>query len=164
MNLKPLFSHLKRKATDSMRISWGVKIAVLYISFVVLILAMVVFSLTRNSPLVKENYYEEEIKYQQQIDRLKRTKTLSEEIKYQQIDGGMMIKFPEEIDVKNIKGDILLYRPSDEKKDFKLSLNLDTEREQTINIAKLDKGFWRIKLNWVMYDVEYYDESHFYIK
>ncbi len=147
-----------------MNMSWGIRIAVLYISFVIIVIAMVVFSLTRDIPLVKENYYEEEIKYQQQIDRLKRTRKLSEEIKYRQIDGGLVIKFPKEIDAKNIEGNILLYRPSDENKDFKLSLNLDEEREQTINITKLDKGFWRIKLNWTMNGVEYYDESHFYLK
>jgi len=146
-----------------MRINWGVRIAVLYISFVIMIIAMVIFSLTRDIPLVNDNYYEEEIKYQQQIDRFKRTKKLSEEVKYQQIEGGLIIRFPKEIDVKNIKGDILLYRPSDEKKDFKLSLNPDDEREQIINITKLDKGFWRIKLNWMMNGVEYYDESQFYL-
>lgn len=163
MNLKHLFSHLKRKAINCMKISWGVRIAVLYISFVIMIIAMVIFSLTRDIPLVKENYYEEEIKYQQQIDRLERTKTLSGEIKYKQIDGELIIIFPKECDVKNVKGDILLFRPSDEKKDFKISLSLGAEREHTINITKLDKGFWRIKLNWKMNGVEYYDESHFYI-
>ena len=51
-----------------MRINWDVRIAVLYISFVIMIIAMVIFSLTRDIPLVNDNYYEEEIKYQQQID------------------------------------------------------------------------------------------------
>jgi hypothetical protein len=48
--------------------SWGTKIAFLYLSFATMIGVMVYKSVTQSVDLVAPNYYEQELKYQDKID------------------------------------------------------------------------------------------------
>jgi hypothetical protein len=53
--------------------NWGYKIAITFILFGALIIFMVVKSFQQNIDLVTDDYYQEELKYQQQIDKLENT-------------------------------------------------------------------------------------------
>lgn len=139
--------------------NWGKKIAVLYIGFVVATLAFVFFAMTQKVDLVTDNYYEKELKYQEQIDKIKKTKELKEKTEIQLIEKTVKIKFPSLPD-KNIQKDfILFYRPSDPSKDVKIQVTADSLGFQLIPVEKLTKGFWKIKLNWTSGGSEFYDES-----
>jgi len=138
---------------------WGKKIAVLYIGFVVLTLAFVVFAMNQRVDLVIDNYYEKELKYQEQIDKSKRTKELKEKTEIQLLEKTVKIKFPSRPD-KNIQKDfILFYRPSDPSKDVKIQVSADSLGFQFIPMEKFAKGFWKIKLNWTSAGSEFYDEG-----
>jgi hypothetical protein len=138
---------------------WGKKIAILYIGFVVLTLAFVIFAMNQRVDLVTDNYYEKELKYQEQIDKSKRTKDLKEKMDIQLLDKAVKIKFPAPPD-KNIQKDfILFYRPSDPSKDIKIQVAADSLGFQIIPVEKLSKGFWKIKLNWTSKGSEFYDEG-----
>ena len=141
------------------KINWGVRIAVLYIGFIILVLAMVVFAMTKKSELVSDNYYAQELKFQEQIDKNNRTDELTEQVKIEYSGSFISIKFPDTYNKKEISGVINFYRPSDDSKDFKLKIELDENGEQKIITAKLLKGFWKLKLNWTMSGKEYYKEA-----
>lgn len=139
--------------------SWGKKIAVLYIGFVVLTLAFVFFAMNQRVDLVTDNYYEKELKYQEQIDKSKRTKELKEKTDIQLLGKTIKIKFPS-LPNKNIQKDfILFYRPSDPSKDIKIQVSADSLGFQLIPVEKISAGFWKIKLNWTSGGFEFYDES-----
>jgi hypothetical protein len=138
---------------------WGIKIAIFYGGFVVVVLASVFFAMTQRVNLVSDNYYEKELKYQEQIDKSQRTKTLKEKTNIQLLERQVKIKLPALPDKNNPKDYILFYRPSDPSKDFKVAIASDSLGFQTVSIEKLSKGFWKIKLNWTSGGVEYYDEG-----
>lgn len=139
--------------------NWGKKIAILYIGFVVLTLAFVFFAMTQKVDLVTDNYYEKELKYQEQIDKIKKTKELKDKTEIQLIEKTVKIKFPALPDKNNPKDFILFYRPSDPSKDVKIQVSADSLGFQLIPIEKLAHGFWKIKLNWTSGGFEFYDES-----
>ncbi|MCX6163912.1 MAG: FixH family protein [Ignavibacteriae bacterium] len=139
--------------------NWGIKILIFYLGFVVMVLASVFFAMTQRVELVSDNYYEKELKYQEQIDKSQRTKSLKEKTEIQLIDRQIKIKFPNLPDKNYTKYSILLYRPSDPSKDLKISVLTDSLGIQIIPIEKLAKGFWKIKINWASNEAEYYDES-----
>lgn len=139
--------------------SWGKKIAVLYIGFVVLTLAFVFFAMNQRVDLVTDNYYEKELKYQEQIDKSKRTKELKEKTDIQISDKNVKIKFPNLPEKNNQKDFVLFYRPSDPTKDIKIQISPDSLGYQIIPTEKFAKGFWKIKLNWTSGGAEYYEES-----
>ena len=118
---------------------------------------MTIIFMTQDVSLVSDNYYEKSLVYQDEIDKQSRTKSLSEQVKIS-FDGEVIsISFPPEYLAKEISGEIFFYRPSDPKLDFKLPLQL-TEGNQFIPVSRIDKGFWRVKLNWIMDGNVYYNE------
>ena len=142
-----------------MKLNWGKRIAVLYIGFVILVLAMVILAMTKETELVSENYYEKEIKYQEQIDKEKRTNELNGKVKIEYSGSYILIKFPSTYNLKDIKGTINFYRPSDESKDFKLNIEPKENGEQKVITNKILKGIWKVRLNWTMDGKEYYSEE-----
>jgi hypothetical protein len=138
--------------------NWGYKIAFLYGGFVMIVLASVFFAMTQSVDLVTENYYDKELKFQDQIDRNSRTRALKEKTEIGIIENSIKLKFPNLPDKNNPKDYILLYRPSDPAKDIKLPVSADSLCFQGISTDKLAKGFWKIKLNWTSGGAEYSDE------
>lgn len=144
--------------------NWGHKIAFLYIGFVVIVLASVIFAVTQRIDLVTDNYYDKGIKYQEQINKNQRTKALKEKTEISISDRIIKIKFPNLPD-KNIANDfILLYRPSDPSKDLKVTISTDTLGVQQIPADKLASGFWKVKMGWTSSGAEYSDEGNFFMK
>jgi len=144
-----------------MKISWGTGIVIAIVVFMVITVATVIFMMNQDVDLVSEDYYEKGIKYQQQIDKENRSQNLKENVKMEWTGNMFEISFPEEYDSQSITGEILFYRPSDSKKDFKLPLSL-TDRNQVIPVSGLQKGLWRVQLNWSLNNKDnYYSETSF---
>jgi hypothetical protein len=146
--------------------SWPLGIAIIYITFVLLLVAFVIYSGFQQVDLVTEDYYDKELKYQQQINRINRAQSLSEPVNwtYNNKDNYLLLKFPAEIDPHKVKGDILFFRPSDAKQDKLSALNLSSENTQIIHTRNLASGFWKIKIFWKEDKIEYYNEGNFVIK
>ncbi|MFA5403508.1 MAG: FixH family protein [Ignavibacteria bacterium] len=139
--------------------NWGIKILIFYIGFLIIMLVSVFFAMNSGVDLVTDRYYEKELKYQEQIDKTQRTKLLTKKTEIQILDGSIKINFPVLPDRNNSKNSILLYRPSDLKKDLKIEISTDSLGVQIIPTEKLSKGFWKIKINWVSNETEYYAEN-----
>jgi hypothetical protein len=148
-----------------MKFSWGKGIALTYILFVVLTLIFVVFSMTKNVDLVSPDYYEKEIKYQEQINNKTNTNNLIEKpiIDTSKVNNVRII-FPRSMNLSAVSGDINFYRPDDSKKDFKLPVKLDTSGVMDLDLSGYEKGKWKIQLNWTLNDKYYYDEKYILIK
>jgi hypothetical protein len=147
-----------------MKISWGTGIVIVIIIFMAITIATVIFMMNQDVDLVSDDYYEKGIKYQQQIDIENRSQRLKENVKMEWTGNMFEISFPEEYSNRSITGEIFFYRPSDAKKDFKLPLSL-TDRNQFIPVQGLEKGLWRVQLNWNLDNKEnYYSETSFILE
>jgi hypothetical protein len=139
------------------KISWGTGIVIGIIVFIVISISMTVIFMTQDVDLVSDNYYEKSLSYQDEIDKLSRTKSLDEQVKINFNGEIIIISVPSDYLNKEISGDIFFYRPSNPKLDFVLPLQV-VEGSQIIPVERLEKGFWRIKLNWMMDGNGYYNE------
>jgi hypothetical protein len=139
----------KISPSENRRINWGTGIVIGIIAFVVISVSMTVIFMTQDVSLVSDNYYEKSLSYQDEIDKQSRTKLLDEQVKINFNGQVIDILFPSTYLTKNISGEIFFYRPSNPKLDFALPLQL-VEANQIIPVERLEKGFWRIKLNWTM--------------
>ena len=139
------------------RVNWGTGIVFGIIVFVIISITMTVIFMTQDVNLVSDNYYEKSLSYQDEIDKQNRTKLLDEQVKINFNGEVINILFPFEYLNKNISGEIYFYRPSNPSLDFKLPLQL-VNGNQVIPVERIEKGFWRIKLNWMMDGNEYYSE------
>ncbi len=144
--------------------NWGKGILITIIVFIAGTAVMMIIAMNSPSELVIKNYYEKGIKYQEQIDRINRTNALQEKVNMGFTGKAVVIKFPPAFVPEKFKGEVLFYRPSDAKEDFKVQLKIDSSRTVIIGTDKLDKGLWKLELSWGTDTSDYYNETSFVIK
>ena len=130
--------------------NWGHGVALALGLFIAFILFMV-FGFTygqQTSELVSDDYYGDELLYQQVIDAKRNAEHLAEIPKYQQVAQGMKVTFPNTIapENKNIKFE--LFRTDDANLDVKKELNLDANNEIIIPKQVISKGPYTLKIKW----------------
>jgi hypothetical protein len=140
--------------------SWGYRVTLLYCSFVALIITLVVISVRQDDiHLVSKDYYKEEIAYQDQINKMNNVKRLQGKLgfTYTGEKGEVLFSFPDQ--VKGATGEIVFFRPSDARKDVKVSLRMQEDNTQVVNVQQLDRGLWKVKIYFNANGQEFYDEQ-----
>lgn len=140
--------------------NWGKGIVLTCAVFICGIAFMVYTTMTKNIDLVTKNYYEEEIKYQQQIDKMNNTSVLDKKPTVETTSQEVIIIYP----FKDVVGEITFYRPSDAKMDLKFPIQPDKNMKQIIGLDKLGSGLWKVKIKWNAGGVEYYNEEKIIVK
>ncbi|UAB74888.1 MULTISPECIES: FixH family protein [unclassified Mesoflavibacter] len=133
-----------------MKLNWGTGIVIAFIGFISFIMYFVINMNTDKKldhDLVTEDYYKQELKYQNDIDKEKNAKTLSANLKWQKTENGMLISFPENLEPSNISGKVFLYRPSNKQLDFETTISL-SNHNLLIPDKRLLDGRWNIKIDW----------------
>ena len=138
-----------------MKINWGTKIAIFYISFVVFIIGMVILAFNQNFDLVTDDYYAQEIAYQGRIDQQTNTNNLTEKVKISVDQQELIVELPG-VEDQSFEGTINCFRPSDQTKDFDVAIT-DT-RKQKIPLSKYIKGKYLLKITWSAHGKSYYDQ------
>jgi hypothetical protein len=140
---------------------WPLGITVIYVLFVLIMVAMVIFSRHEQINLVTKDYYEQELKYQLQIDRIERAKSLSNPIRwlYDKDKKLIKIQFPDIPEPELINGNILFFRPSDAQQDKQIALKLSSDGSQIVSTKHLAPGYWKLKIFWQSDQTDYYDEG-----
>lgn len=140
-----------------MKINWGTGIVIGLILFIGFILVMVFMMSTEdkyNYDLVTEEYYKEELQFQNEIDAENNTFQLSEQVKVVREPEGLLLIFPMEIEENKVSGTVYLYRPSNKRLDFEIPLEL-TKSKLLIPKDRLLDGRWNIIVRWRMNDTDY---------
>jgi hypothetical protein len=138
---------------------WGWGIGIVYTAFALSMILVLFLSFGVKNDLVDKDYYQKEINYQQQINKIQRTQALPEQIKFEFKNENFVIKFPEFFKSKPISGQVYFYRPSDEKKDMKLNISTNENLEMIIPLNKIYQGLWRLKIEFKADNLEYYYEE-----
>lgn len=124
---------------------------------VIALLAFIIFILSmlflfpngqKNSEMVTENYYEEELKYQDVIDAKGRADQLQEKPVYSQDKNGIKITFPKEYDNSNATVKFVLNRTDDQNLDIHKSVQLDMNKSFLIPAQVLTPGNYTLRLSW----------------
>lgn len=142
-----------------MKINWGLGIAISIIVFSIVTLLFVYFAFNQDVNLVREDYYEAELNFDNKMETLKRTKELSQELGIVVIPNFVEFTFPEVASKNKITGNILLYRPSDRNLDIELRINTDSLFKQRVSSNNLKKGIWKAQVAWYVDTLSYYSEK-----
>ena len=133
-----------------LKISWPASIIIAITAFIVFILSYVykaTFMPAYDHHLVSEDYYKDELNYQQEIDKLNAATNLKENVTINKVENGLLISFPEEFEPSQIKGTIRFQRLSNSKIDFQLPIELKTS-DFLIADENLVDGRWNVKIEW----------------
>lgn len=135
---------------------WGKGIIVTLVAFGVLMISMVTICIRQDDiHLVTQNYYEEEIKYQDQIEKM---------INANQLDHEVLV-YDNQLKIVDLhlpvgsKGVIHLFRPSDARLDQKITFDITDPSVNSVDVKSLKPGYWKVKLTWTENGVDYYKEE-----
>lgn len=140
-----------------MKLNWGTGIVIAFTLFIGFILFFVVKMTTdhkANHDLVTEEYYYDELNYQEQINAQQNAHTLTDQVVISKNKEGITIAFPyiKESDISN--GTVSLYRPSNRQLDIDFPMSLSNSH-MLIPDNRLLGGRWDIKIAWRMNNKNY---------
>lgn len=129
--------------------NWGWRIALFLTLFIGFIMSMVIYSFGRTNDLVSEDYYNQEIQYQKNIDAQKKGLYLTKEITIESKSDVIQIGFPADFSSDIEKGDISFYRPDNAKLDRSFEMKLNNKNVQSINKSEIASGFYKITIQFI---------------
>lgn len=125
--------------------------------FICFLVTVVVASKKRDNSLVADNYYAQDLDYQNRYEAVGRTPKST--VSIQRNLDLLSITISDKIAIKT--GEIALYRPSSKASDQALSF---TKNAISINTGTLAKGKWMVKITFTDLDnLSYYREEAIYL-
>lgn len=140
--------------------NWGKGIVLVYALFVCGMLYLVFQSKAQKLDLVVDDYYQQELKFQDQIDASRKA-----------IAAGLVPKVETEAgqnfltiagtEGKAVKGTLLAYCAADKARDQKMELHETTAGRWQLPLSGLSQGTYVFKIHWQTATDRYYAELNF---
>lgn len=130
-------------------LNWGHGLMIALGSFIIFILFLIfIFPMGKqNAEMISNNYYEEELQYQDIIDAKNNAAKLEKTPTYKATSEGILISFPETIKVDEDKVNFILFRTEDSNLDVKKEVILQ-HNLFLIPAKVISKGSYTLKLKW----------------
>ena len=144
--------------------NWGTGIAIAIIVSASLMIFLVYKSMHVTFDMAEKDYYGVELKHNEKMLATKNAQTLSTTVRINETEDLLLIQFPQECIGTDIKGTLVLYRPSAENKDVFLPFTPDKNGLIIVNKHKLIKGRYELKADWEMNNIHYNVEQPFFVE
>lgn len=134
-----------------MKWNWGTGLVIGMAAFMIFILQYVIrvqIDDKYDNELVTTDYYQKEIHIDDNYNAEKNALKLGEKLNIKIQDNGVSINFPDEWESEKVNGTISLYRPSDQKLDHSLPIQLTDSNNLLIPKNLLAGGRWDISLSF----------------
>ncbi len=143
-----------------MKSIWPIGIIAFFIISISSMVAFVVWSTRQRVDLVADDYYEQELQFQQRVDASARAANegLKPAISFDAAAAQIVLQFATPAAVQSATGVVTLYRPSDAALDRSFDFAPDETGKQAI-AAPLPPGLWRVKAEWHRNGQTYFAED-----
>jgi nitrogen fixation protein FixH len=154
------------KPEANRRSFWPYGLIVTFAVFIAWLASFAVLAVRNGMDLERPDYYEQEIRYQEQIDRESRTAKLSRQIvvAYDASAASVRLRLPAEHARKLAQGVVKFYRPSDADLDREVPLQVDASGLQELDVARLPDGLWKLRISWRVDDEDFYADRSVVVK
>lgn len=129
---------------------WPYAITGYFAIFIATLAIFVAWAVRQRMDLVRPDYYEHEILYQREIDRLNRSAEIDPDVQlsYDDKSRRVVILLPTRHGGDRAAGTVAFYRPSDARSDREVSLALDANGTQRMDVRQYAPGLWKVRINW----------------
>lgn len=141
--------------------NWGKSIVLAFVLFAAFIGTLVTVCIRQDVSLVSKDYYQEELVYQQQIDRENNTRALAVKPAIFVEQGAVRIEFSQLSQLD--QGSLTLFCPANARLDKQFQLSRTTETSAVLPTGNMQPGMYKAQMRWRMEDKEYYFEQIIYI-
>lgn len=139
-----------------MKFNWGTGIAITLILFAGLMGFMVYSAMQQDFDLVSEDYYAEEIAYQDIIDQKTNALRLKGEAQLTEIGDQVILHLPNDLEGKTKSIEVHMYCEREADNDFKFDMEKTTENAFDVPFTIKSPGKWIAKVKLHCEDVDYY--------
>ena len=148
-------------ASIASRNPWPIAITAYFALFITFIISFITFAARQPSELIGGDYYDQEIRYQQQIDRLNRTAAIHADlgVTYDPKGQCFKLKMPASQARSELTTKAWLYRPSDARLDRELKVDRSDDGAVRLDAKDLSAGFWKLRFAWSAGTNEYFVEE-----
>ncbi len=143
-----------------MKFNWGIGITIAIVLFMSYILLMVFKATSTTQHLQAEDYYAQEIGYQEKINALRLGDSYYK-MKLTQKGKKALVELPKDFESDDSQIEVALLRPNDSALDLSFSVPL---HKPEIDGKKLIPGAYRVTLSWVHEGQKHATESSFSYK
>jgi hypothetical protein len=129
---------------------WPYAIIGVFVVFIAATVSLIVIASSNRMELVSGDYYEQEVRYQLQMESAKRTQSLGGKASVA-LDSGrrqIVIAVPTEHVGKLADGSVQLYRPSSAGLDRRMNLEPTPEGRQFVDVSAMPHGLWKVRVQW----------------
>ena len=120
---------------------------------------VVAIAATHRESMVSENYYEQELKFQDRIDSAARAQKSGASIQLDAVAGKLLVAVPARQVAQKFSGAIEFYRPSSPKLDCAFQFAPRADGTQTLDVSKLAAGLWQVRVKWSAGGQDYFLEE-----
>src|SRR5262249_39768795 len=140
---------------------WPHAILAWFVVFSSAMAAWITFALRQTTELVSTDYYEEEVRFQNQLDRMNRTAAVRGEVAVlcDAAQAQVTLRLPADHVAQHPSGRIRFYRPSDARLDFEVPLALAEPGLQRIDVSARRGGQWKVRVQWKAGEQDYFFEQ-----
>ena len=152
-------------AVSKSRNPWPIVITCYFVVFFAGLVAFIVFACRHQVDLVRPDYYEQEIRFQEQLERVQRTRAIAQPVKvaYDAEQRCITIALPL-AHAGQTGGRIHLFRPSDARLDREIKLVTDASGVQRLDAADMRAGLWKVRVEWTVAGAEYFVDQAIVVK
>ena len=147
-----------------MKFTWGKAIFLVMTVFVLLMASFMYRAAFNQEELVAEDYYAQELRYQEEIDKLNRTAALQGKVQLVLDGSNLRIQWPHELHAKAVEGELYLQRPSDARADARFPVKPDTSGVAIIDLGGRLKGAYNAVLEWSADGTTYLTKERLYFQ
>lgn len=140
---------------------WPLGVIGAFVLFFVGMATVVVIASTHRDHLVTDNYYEQELRFQSQIDSADRANKSGATVVYDSAAGQAVITLPVRQLAEKFSGTVELYRASEPKLDREFRLEPKADGRQNLDVSQLKPGPWLVRVAWKSGDDAFYLEQKF---
>lgn len=144
--------------------NWGNKLIIVFIAFGSMISYMVYRCMRTPVNLVSEQYYKDELAYQDVIDGTRQANALSSSVALTETAGAVRVQLPREMWGKAVTGSVFFYCPADVARDRHIEMRMDSSGSQEIARGLLPGGHYTVKVSWKSAGVGYYTQVPFIVQ
>ncbi|MEY5049560.1 MAG: hypothetical protein RLZZ175_2919 [Bacteroidota bacterium] len=134
--------------------NWGKSLVLVMVFFMGYIGFLVSKAFRSDSELVAKDYYEQEVKYETQLNRMRSKFAKAMIYNFDNQNNKLVLNFGE---TPIESGKVLFYKASSAKQDVEKSLNQQSVQE--ISTQNLGTGLWKVKITWKQGGEECYREE-----
>lgn len=142
-----------------MKFNWGTGIAIFFSVFVLSLVYQVYRSTQYDHSLVSDQYYADDLRYQEHYDKLVNAQQLKEDLKIEKTKESAALELHFPGGFTQLGGEVHFFCPSDQSSDFRLPVKPMGDGVQRIPTEQLRRGLWKVKVDWTADGKTYYKEQ-----